>query len=85
MSNNTNDESVDAPQGVHSKKRRGWELQIPLIEVSGRDDSVFYVVPELPIDLNLNLRDWAFIVLADPAVGQHPKIVLRPRLPREET
>ena len=84
MSNPTED-TVDSPQTVANKKRRGWELQIPLIEVSGRDDSVFYVVPELPIDLNLNLRDWAFIVLADPAVGQHPKIVLRPRLPREET
>lgn len=67
-----------------SKKKRGWELQIPLIEVEGRDDSIFYVVPELPIDLNLNLRDWAFIVLSDPSPGQFPKIVLRPRLPRGE-
>lgn len=65
-----------------AKKRRGWELQIPLIAVEGRDDSVFYVVPDLPIDLELNLKDWAFIVLADPAPGQFPKIVLRPRLPR---
>ena len=65
------------------KKRRSWELQIPLLEVAGRDDSVYYLVPELPIDLHLNLKDWVFIVLADPAPGQFPKIVLRPREPRE--
>ena len=67
-----------------AKKRRGWELQIPLIEVEGRENSIFYVVPDLPIDLELNLKDWAFIVLADPSPGQFPKIVLRPRVPRGE-
>jgi len=77
---------VDDTDGSNSsvKKRRGWELQIPLIEVEGRENSVFYVVPDLPIDLELNLKDWAFIVLADPSPGQFPKIVLRPRLPRGE-
>ena len=70
--------------GSSIKKRRGWELQIPLIEVEGRENSVFYVVPDLPIDLELNLKDWAFIVLADPSPGQFPKIVLRPRVPRGE-
>jgi len=77
---------VDDTDGSSSsiKKRRGWELQIPLIEVEGRENSVFYVVPDLPIDLELNLKDWAFIVLADPSPGQFPKIVLRPRLPRGE-
>ena len=45
------------------KKRRSWELQIPLLEVAGRDDSVYYLVPELPIDLHLNLKDWVFIVI----------------------
>lgn len=69
---------------VNNKKRRGWELQIPLIPVEGRDESLFYVVPEIPIDLNLNLKDWAFIVLSDPAPGQFPKIVLRPRVARSE-
>lgn len=73
---------VEDIDGGSVKKRRGWELQIPLIEVEGRENSVFYVVPDLPIDLELNLKDWAFIVLADPSPGQHPKIVLRPRVPR---
>ena len=71
-------------ENTHVKKRRGWELQIPLITAEGRDDSIFYVVPEIPIDLTLNLKDWAFIVLSDPAPGQFPKIVLRPRVPRSE-
>jgi hypothetical protein len=71
-------------ENTNVKKRRGWELQIPLIAVDGRDDSIFYVVPEIPIDLTLNLKDWAFIVLSDPAPGQFPKIVLRPRVSRSE-
>lgn len=66
------------------RKRKGWEIQIPLIEVSGKEDSVYYLVPDIPVDLNLNMRDWMFIVLADPAPGQFPKIVLRPREPREQ-
>jgi hypothetical protein len=72
-------ETEDRPQ----KKKKGWELQIPLIEISGKEDSIYYLVPDLPIDLTLNMKDWVFIVLADPAPGQYPKIVLRPREPRD--